>query len=131
MNSTDPVADMLTRIRNAIRVNRTSVTLPFSRLKLDLAQELAKHGFVGEVTQNGEGIARQIEIRLRSEDEPNRISVIERVSKPGRRLYAKAGAIPRVMNGRGIMIVSTSHGLMSDNEARKAKVGGELICKVY
>lgn len=129
--TTDPIADMLTRIRNAILANKTEVVVPFSKLKEHLAVELSRAGFVAEVKVEGEGITKQLVVRLRDEDEPQRISVVERVSKPGRRLYAKAEAIPRVMNGRGIMILSTSRGLMTDRAARRAGLGGELICKVY
>lgn len=129
--TTDPIADMLTRIRNAILANKTEVVVPFSKLKEHLAVELSQAGFVAEVKVEGEGITKQLVVRLRDEDEPQRISVVERVSKPGRRLYAKAEAIPRVMNGRGIMILSTSRGLMTDRAARRAGLGGELICKVY
>lgn len=131
MVGTDPIADMLSRIRNGVMVNKTAVIVPFSSIKLRLAEELQRAGFVAEVTTEGEGKERIILVRLRDEDEPNRISVIERVSKPGRRLYARADQIPRIMNGRGVVILSTSSGLMSDRAARKQGVGGELICKVY
>ncbi len=129
--NTDPVSDMLSRIRNAVAVNHVSVSMPYSRLKFQLAEELAREKFVAEVKPEGEGTAKTIVIRLRDEDEPNRITEIQRVSKPGRRLYANAKSIPRVMNGRGVMIVSTSSGLMTDREARAKGNGGELICKVY
>lgn len=131
MVGTDPIADMLTRIRNAVLVNKPAIVVPFSNLKLRLAEELKNSGFIAEVNTEGEGKERVILVRLRDEDEPNRISMIERVSKPGRRLYARAGHIPRIMNGRGIVILSTSSGLMSDRTARKQGIGGELICKVY
>lgn len=131
MVSTDPIADMLTRIRNALAVNIYRIEVPHSNLKYQLANQLKKVGFIKNVSESGEGVSKVIVLELRDEDEASRITLIERVSKPGRRLYAKAGDIPRVMNGRGVMIVSTSKGLMSDREARAAGVGGELICKVY
>jgi small subunit ribosomal protein S8 len=131
MLSTDPIADMLSRMRNALLTNKVQLSVPHSTIKERLARELERSGFIAEVKVEGEAIAKQLSIRLRDENEPNRMSVIERISKPGRRMYAKADAIPRVMNGRGIMIISTSQGLMTDREARSARLGGELICKVY
>ena len=131
MVSTDPIADMLTRIRNALAVNKAQVSVPFSAIKYSLARELKKVGYLYDVKSEGNGPAKAILLTLRSEVEPSPISVIERVSKPGRRLYAKSSHIPRVMNGRGILIISTSRGLMTDQEARNARIGGELICKVY
>ena len=131
MTSTDPIADMLTRIRNALAVNKIEQQVPYSTLKYELAKELQKVGYLRDVKVEGDGTAKAILLTLRSEDQPSPITEIERGSKPGRRLYSKADKIPRVMNGRGIMIVSTSKGLMTDTQARKERVGGELICKVY
>ena len=131
MTSTDPIADMLTRIRNALAVNKIAQQVPYSTLKYELAKELQKVGYLRDVKVEGDGTAKVILLTLRSEDQPSPITESERVSKPGRRLYSKADKIPRVMNGRGIMIVSTSKGLMTDTQARKERVGGELICKVY
>lgn len=131
MVSTDPIADMLTRIRNSLAVNKAQVSVPYSALKFELANELRKVGYIDGVVVEGEGIAKTLVLTLHGEDASGRISKIERVSKPGRRLYSKSDQIPRVMNGRGIMIISTSRGLMTDSEARKARIGGELICKVY
>jgi small subunit ribosomal protein S8 len=131
MLSTDPISDMLTRIRNALAGGKIQTRIPFSAMKLRIAQQLVKNGFLSGAVVEGEGIAKDIVITLHGEVETPRINTIERVSKPGRRLYAKAGSMPRIMNGRGMLIVSTSQGLMSDREARKANIGGELICKVY
>ncbi len=131
MLSTDPISDMLTRIRNALAGGKAHTSVPYSAMKLRIAEQLVKNGFLSGAAVEGEGIAKDIIITLHADIETSRINTIERVSKPGRRLYAKAGSIPRIMNGRGMLLVSTSQGLMSDREARKANVGGELICKVY
>lgn len=129
--NTDPIADMLSRIRNAIAVNRNEVRVPFSKLKHNIATLLHESSFIKDVRIDDSGQFKEIIITINTEDENARITGIERVSKPGRRLYAKAGDIPRVMNGRGLMIVSTSHGIMTDDRAREQRVGGELMVKVY
>lgn len=131
MASSDPIGDMLTSIRNAINVRKNVVSVPRSKLKQELANVLAESRFIDSVTINEEGRFPVMELTLHSKDENARITELSRMSKPGRRLYAKAAEIPRIMNGRGIVIVSTSQGLMSDSEARKQNIGGELICKVY
>lgn len=131
MFSTDPIADMLTRIRNALMLNREFVMVPYSKMKNQLALEIKKAGFIDNVELQGEGMQKQIKITLRGENTPAKINHIERVSKPGRRMYAKSTDIPNVMGGRGVVVVSTSRGLMLDHEARKDNIGGELICKVY
>lgn len=131
LTSTDPISDMLTRIRNAMMVNKTVVRLPYSKLKFQIATILVEAGFLTGVKIDDEGKFQEIVITINDEGSNPKINTLERVSKPGRRLYAKANDIPRVMNGRGIMIVSTSRGIMTDAEARDQKVGGELMCKVY
>lgn len=131
MVSTDPISDMLTRIRNAIAIGKSEVRLPYSGIKNSVAQLLQKSGFVQEVKTDGEGITKTLSIRISSDKENARITEISRLSRPGRRLYAKSSEIPVVKQGRGLIIVSTSKGIMTGDEARKAKVGGELICKVY
>lgn len=131
MVSTDPIADMLTRIRNAILVNKNEVNLPYSSMKERLANELKKSGFIDGVKSDKTGDFQRLIITINAPGTNARINTIERVSKPGRRLYVKADEVPRVMNGRGVMIVSTSKGLMSGDEAKKKRMGGELICKVY
>lgn len=128
---TDPIADMLTRIRNALAVGKTEVRLPFSRLKQSIAEQIVAAGFLDKVTVDKEGTFPELVIKLHADDQPSRITDLERVSKPGRRLYAKSQEIPRVLGGRGVLIVSTSKGLLTDSEARKQKIGGELICKVW
>lgn len=131
MVSTDPISDMLTRIRNAIAVGKSEVSLPHSRVKQSVAELLQKSGFINEVKADGEGIDKKIRIKINGEDENAKITKISRMSRPGRRLYARANEIPVVKQGRGLVIVSTSKGIMTGDEAKKAKVGGELICQVY
>jgi small subunit ribosomal protein S8 len=129
---TDPISDMLTRIRNAIAVNRQFVNVPFSKHKAQIAQQLASAGFILKVeTVDGSNGFKELKIALREVDSPAKITVIERMSKPGRRLYASASDMKPVLGGRGMVIVSTSEGVMTDFEARKRRIGGELICKVY
>jgi len=129
--STDPIADMLTRIRNGISVGKNEVSMPHSKAKETVANILVKNGFLNSATASNEGINKTLTIAINGENEPARITEISRLSRPGRRIYVKADDIPRVKRGRGIVVVSTSHGVMSGDEARKARLGGELICKVY
>jgi small subunit ribosomal protein S8 len=131
MVSTDPISDMLTRLRNAIAVGKNEVSLPHSRVKQSVASLLQKSGFIDGVKVDGEGIDKKIVININPDKENARITEITRLSRPGRRLYAKAKDIPKVKQGRGIVILSTSKGVMTGDEAKKAKVGGELICRVY
>lgn len=131
MVSTDPISDMLTRIRNAIAVGKGEVSLPYSKIKLGVAQILAKNGFIAEVSFNGKGIDKKIVIVINEQNANSKITEIDRLSRPGRRLYVKAKEIPKIKSGRGIVIVSTPKGVMSGDDAKKSAVGGELICKVY
>lgn len=131
MVSTDPISDMLTRIRNAIAVNRNEVKMPFSRVKQSVAELLRANNFIDGVAVNGEGIEKSLVITINDKNTNARITEIERVSRPGRRLYATVDKIPIVKRGRGIVIISTSKGLMTGDEAKKSRIGGELICKVY
>ena len=124
----DPISDLLTRIRNAQSAGRTSLSLPYSKLKQAIAGILREAGFVAAVEQETVGGFARLVIKLN----PDRhITALERVSKSGRRVYAKTQEIPLVVGGRGIVIVSTSNGLMTGREARKRGLGGELICKVW
>ena len=127
---TDPIADMLTRIRNAAAVRKSEVSLPHSKMKQNVAEVLKKSNFIDNVTVSGEGTAKEIAWVLNSDDANARISTIERLSTPGRRMYAASDEIPTYRQGRGIVIVSTSHGVMTGNEAKQKHLGGELICKV-
>jgi len=127
----DPIADMLTRIRNALAVGKTEVRLPYSRIKQQVAELIAKAGFIDGVSIDKEPKFGEIVLTLHEPGSVSRITDLQRVSKPGRRLYAKASDIPKVYGGRGVFIVSTSKGLLTDDEARKQRIGGELICKVW
>ncbi|HSX28714.1 MAG TPA: 30S ribosomal protein S8 [Candidatus Saccharimonadales bacterium] len=131
MLSTDPIADMLTRIRNAIMVNKREVRLPHSTMKERVARELVNAGFLAKVEVKETKPQSEMIITINREGQNPVITAIERVSKPGRRLYAKASELPRIKSGRGVVIVSTSKGVMTGQAATKAKLGGELICKVY
>jgi small subunit ribosomal protein S8 len=129
--STDPIADMLTRIRNAINVRKSEVSMPHSNVKEAVATLLKKSGFVSNVKVSDATIGKTMTITINGEHENARITEISRMSKPGRRYYVGADAIPTVKRGRGIVIVSTSKGMMTGAEAKKSGLGGELICKVY
>ena len=130
--STDPIADMLTRVRNAINVNKHEVTMPHSKVKESVARLLAESGFVDGVTvSDAATVGKVLTIAINAEGTNARITEIKRISKPGRRDYSKAEAIPTVKRGRGVVIVSTSKGMMIGAAAKKAGIGGELICKVY
>ena len=129
---TDPIADMLTRIRNAIAANHTRVDIPSSKLKLEVARILKEEGYINNFSTKGEDIKSQIRIFLRYDAKgTSSISHLSRVSSPGRRVYVGAGEIPRVLGGYGINIVSTSKGLMSGKRARQENVGGEILAQVY
>lgn len=129
--STDPIADMLTRIRNAILVRKSEVSLPHSNIKESVARLLKDSNFIDDVSVKDAAVGKTLTVRINSEDSNARITEIVRLSKPGRRYYVNVKEIPVVKRGRGIVILSTSKGLMTGNEAKTQKVGGELICKVY
>jgi len=129
---TDPIADMLTRIRNAITAKHDSVVVPASRIKEDIAKILVSEGYIKSYTIEGEGIAKSIAIELKYGAKGERvITGIKRVSKPGLRVYAGCEDLPKVLNGLGIAIISTTKGLMTDREARKARHGGEVLAYVW
>ncbi|MDB5184533.1 MAG: ribosomal protein [Candidatus Saccharibacteria bacterium] len=129
--STDPIADMLSRIRNAIAVRKNEITLPHSNIKQAVAELLKENNFIDGVQVDDATIGKKMTLSLFPEDSNARITEIVRLSKPGRRHYVNSQAIPVVMRGRGLVIVSTSKGLMTGAAAKQAKIGGELICKVY
>ncbi|MCE5250596.1 30S ribosomal protein S8 [bacterium] len=132
MGMTDPVADMLTRIRNGSHARKKWIDLPASKLKKDLARILAEEHFIDRYTyteDNKQGILR-IYLRYGKNEKPT-IRGITRVSKPGLRRYSRASELPRVLNGLGVAIVSTSSGVMTDRDARKKGVGGEVICFIW
>lgn len=131
MNNQDPIADMLTRIRNANRTGRKQVTIPKSKICLGIAEVLKAEGYVEDYEVVEEGVQGAIKVKLRySLSGEKVIHEIDRVSKPGRRVYSAVETLPNVLNGMGITIVSTSRGVMSDRAARAANVGGELLCVV-
>jgi small subunit ribosomal protein S8 len=137
----DPIADMLTRIRNASLVKKKDLILPMSKIKFNVAKILEKEGYVSSVTiiSAGQDLQKnktskfdQIKINLKyNEDGSPRIKSLTRISKPGRRVYVGKDDIPRVLNNFGISVLSTSSGIMTGRDARKNKVGGELICEIY
>jgi small subunit ribosomal protein S8 len=129
--TTDPIADMLTRIRNAVLVRKHEVTLPHSKIKESVARLLAESNFIDGVEVKQDGVGKLLTVKINGEDSNARITEIVRVSKPGRRYYVNSKEIPTVKRGRGVVIVSTSKGLMTGDQARQASIGGELICKVY
>jgi len=129
--STDPIADMLTRIRNAIGVNKSEVSMPHSNIKESVARSLQANGFLESVSVTELGVGKQLHIVINLENENARITEIKRLSKPGRRAYSNAKEMPTIKRGRGIVIVSTSKGLMTGKEAKAAGLGGELIASVY
>lgn len=131
MVSTDPIADMLTRIRNAVNVRKSEVVLPHSKLKQAVAELLKTSGFVNDVSVADATVGKSLKIVINHEGENARITEIVRMSKPGRREYTGAKEIPTVKRGRGVVIISTSKGLMTGSDAKKQGLGGELICKVY
>jgi small subunit ribosomal protein S8 len=132
MSMTDPIADMLTRIRNAIISRKTKVEMPSSKLKVRLAELLKAEGYISTFTVNEDTRGRSLIVELRY-DRENRNAIIglRRISKPGQRRYVKNDAIPRVRSGLGVAILSTSKGIMTDREARKQGLGGEFMCEVW
>lgn len=127
---TDPIADMLTRIRNAQASKRRSLEVPFSKVKFQIAGILKKEGYIGEAIRSIE-TPRVFTIELKYTGKRSAIQTIERQSKPGHRMYRKAEEIPNILNGYGMAVVSTSQGLMTGKEAKKKGIGGEIICSVY
>jgi small subunit ribosomal protein S8 len=130
MSMTDPIADMLTRIRNAQKARKESVMIPASRLKLSIVEVLQKEGYVDSIDTEQDGVQRSIRVGLKYHRSAPVIERIERVSRPGLRVYAGADDLPRVQGGLGIAIVSTSNGVMTDREARAQGRGGEVLCIV-
>ena len=129
---TDPISDLLTRIRNASMVSKPSVSIPHSNFKFDLAKLLKNEGYVSDVKISGDGAQKSIDIDMKySEEGTSVISGMKRLSKPGQRVYSSFDKLPRNNGGLGTVVVSTSRGLLSDSEARKRKLGGELICEVW
>ncbi|NLG35907.1 MAG: 30S ribosomal protein S8 [Lentisphaerae bacterium] len=132
MSCSDPIADMLTRIRNACKAGLPAVEMGHSRLKAEVARILKKEGYVADVAEDAEDGKKILRVVLKYDynDKPI-IQQLQRVSKPGLRRYVAAAAIPRVRGGLGTAVLSTSRGVMSDREARAAHVGGEVLCQVW
>jgi small subunit ribosomal protein S8 len=132
MSMSDPLADMLTRIRNAVMVKFDSVEMPTSTVKVNIASVLKEEGYISDYEVAEGGVQGTLKISLKyGPDKESVISGIKRVSKPGLRKYAKADAIPKVLNGLGIAIISTSKGVVTDKTARALNFGGEIICEVW
>ena len=132
MTMTDPIADMLTRIRNANKAYHDRVTMPYSKIKTHVAEILQQEGYIAGWASEGEGVERSLVVDLKYG--PNRertIAGIRRISKPGLRVYAKATNLPRVLGGLGVAIISTSSGLLTDRQAAKRRVGGEVLAYVW
>jgi small subunit ribosomal protein S8 len=130
MSMSDPIADMLTRIRNAQTAEKTSVVVPLSKLKISIAKVLKDEGYIEDFVVRDDGGKKFLEIGLKYYAGRPVIERIERVSRPGLRIYKPANDIPEVMNGLGVAIVSTSRGVMTDRKARQTGVGGEVLCIV-
>jgi len=132
MNVTDPIADMLTRIRNASLARHRELTLPSSRIKRDIARILVEEGFIESYATSQDGVQELLTIRLKYvEGKTPVVSGLKRISKPGLRVYARKTEIPRVLGGLGTAILSTSHGIMTGQSARKLNLGGEVLCYVW
>lgn len=131
MITTDPIADMLTRIRNAVNVRHETVEVPSSKEKLEIARILKEEGFITGYEVSGD-LAKVITITLKyGENKEKVVSGLKRISKPGLRVYVEVDRLPRVLNGLGIAIISTSHGLLTDKQARKQNVGGEVLAYIW
>jgi len=132
MAMTDPIADMLTRIRNVVMLERREVEVPYSNLKRAIADALVREGYLAKVEETGEGLKKLLRLGLKyGPDGEKVIRTIKRESKPGRRIYRKAQDIPKVLDGLGTAIVSTSKGVLSDRECRRDNVGGEVLCVLW
>lgn len=131
LQSTDPIADLLTRIRNAAMVGKHEITVPTSKLKEAVARELKKAGYIEDVKVEKGSPRGTLVVTINKPGENAVFTEISRISKPGRRVYTGASDIPRIKNGRGIVLISTSKGVMTGQQAVKERLGGELLCKVY
>lgn len=130
MSMTDPIADMLTRIRNGQKARKLSVTMPASKLKVAIAKVLEEEGYLDGVSTAEDGVKSELTVGLRYYHDEPVIERIERVSRPGLRVYARVGDLPKVQGGLGVAIISTSEGVLSDRQARAQGKGGEVLCIV-
>jgi small subunit ribosomal protein S8 len=126
----DPISDLLTRIRNEQSSHLETIELPSSRMKYSIAKILEREGFVANVAEHAEGAKKTLSLVLKYDGREPAIRSIKRISKPGKRVYRKAGELPRVLSDIGIAIISTSSGLMTNKEARRRKLGGEVLCEI-
>ncbi len=133
MANHDPISDMLTRIRNASEKRHETTRIPASRMSRSIAKVLRQEGFISEVSEEGEGIRTQLVLELKYSGKHRHPTIrsMQRVSKPGLRIYKNTRGLPKVLGGLGVAIISTSKGVMSDRDARKQGVGGEVLCYVY
>jgi small subunit ribosomal protein S8 len=131
MVSTDPISDMLTRIRNGIAVRKNEISMPHSKMKQSVAEILVENRFIEGSKVEGTGIDKSLVLTIMTESGSSPITEINRLSKPGRRVYAKVKDIPKIKKGRGLVIVSTSQGIMTGDSAKAKKLGGEVLCSVY
>jgi small subunit ribosomal protein S8 len=131
MVSTDPIADMLTRIRNGLAVRKTEVSMPYSKIKHSIADILTENRYIIAARSEGEGIDRLLVLEIMKEDMGSPITELKKISTPGRRVYNKAKEISKVKQGRGMVILSTSKGIMTGDDAKERKLGGEVLCQIY
>jgi small subunit ribosomal protein S8 len=131
MNTTDPIADYLTRLRNAIRARHKRVDIPASNLKRALSKILVEQKFIAGFSEIPDSKQGTLRVALKYTDGVNAIKGLDRVSRPGLRIYRGSGELPRVLNGLGTAIISTSRGVMTEKDARARKVGGEVLCRVW
>ena len=131
LQSTDPIADLLTRIRNAMMVGKTEVRVPMSKIKKVVAEQLKANKYLTDVKVEAGKPRDTLVITINKPGENSVITEMTRLSKPGRRVYVKAGEIPKVKSGRGLVLVSTSKGVITGHEATKQRLGGELLLKIY
>ena len=133
MANHDPIADMLTRIRNASEKRHQSTKVPASRMARSIAKVLQQEGFIADITEAGDGVEKHLVLELKYSGKHRQplIRTVQRVSKPGLRIYKNTRQLPKVLGGLGVAIISTSKGVMSDRDARKQGVGGEVLCYVY
>jgi small subunit ribosomal protein S8 len=132
MSVNDPIADFLTRIRNAGMAKHETTAMPHSKMKAEMARILKEQGYIEDYSERGAGAEKKLVIRLKyGPDGQRAIAGLRRMSRPGRRVYRKQASIPRVLDGLGVAILSTSRGILTDHEARRAGIGGEVLCFVY
>ncbi len=127
---TDPIADMLTRIRNSMAVKKSEVSIPASKLKVKLAEIMKQEGYINSYSVNENSKILKVNLKYTPSGK-SAISYLQRVSKPGRRVYCGHENLPKILNGLGISVISTSHGLITAREAKRKKIGGEVICQIY